>query len=151
MIVEPRGKRMDILFLCRANTGRSQMAEAIFNKLAKGKHAAASAGTKVNDKQHALVEQRPNMEALLQCMDELGLDIRRNIRKEITPEMLAAADKAIIMAEPETVPDYLAESPKSIYWKVLDPKGMNYEGVLIVRKVIEERITLLLQELEAAP
>ncbi len=38
---------MKILFVCKANNGRSQLAEAIFNKLVEGKHQATSAGTKV--------------------------------------------------------------------------------------------------------
>ncbi|MCL5101750.1 MAG: hypothetical protein M1544_00105 [Candidatus Marsarchaeota archaeon] len=35
---------MKVLFVCKANVGRSQMAEAIFNKLAKGMAVATSAG-----------------------------------------------------------------------------------------------------------
>lgn len=35
-----------VLFVCVHNSGRSQMAEAFFNQLAKGKTVAMSAGTR---------------------------------------------------------------------------------------------------------
>ena len=35
---------MKVLFICKANVGRSQMAEAIFDSLAKGKAISKNAG-----------------------------------------------------------------------------------------------------------
>ena len=38
-----------ILFVCVHNAGRSQMAEAFFNRMAKGKAEGFSAGTQIAD------------------------------------------------------------------------------------------------------
>jgi protein-tyrosine-phosphatase len=138
---------MNLLFVCRANTGRSQIAEALFNKYSSGKNHATSAGTLVNNKEHSRVMDRPNIEPLLRSMNDLGIDIAHNLRKEITPEIINAADRIFLMAEPETIPDYLKDSDKVTYWDVPDPKNMEYEEICKIRDVIDAKVKALIEEL----
>lgn len=60
-----------VLFVCGHNSGRSQMAEAFFNKLVEGKAQALSAGTQPADTVNPLVIEamreagKGNLEILL--------------------------------------------------------------------------------------
>ena len=133
---------MKILFICRGNVGRSQMAETIFNKMADGKHTSTSAGTKVFNKEGEsrdgrLLKDTLGAENVILSLAQIGIDASNNSRTQLTPEMLENCDKAIVMAEPETIPDYLRESDKAIYWEVEDPKGMDLEDTSKIRNQIE--------------
>ncbi len=57
---------MKVLFVCVGNSARSQMAEALFNRLAPKNFAAMSAGTQPAEK--------VSSEAV-QVMKEIGIDI----------------------------------------------------------------------------
>ncbi len=77
-----------IVFVCVHNSGRSQMAEAFFNKLAKGKLRAFSAGTQPADKVNSVV---------VDTMREVGIDISEKKPKALTFEMMENADRVITM------------------------------------------------------
>ena len=64
-----------ILFVCVHNAGRSQMAEAFFNQMAKGKAKGFSAGTQPADKVNPVV---------VEAMREVGIDISRRKPKMLT-------------------------------------------------------------------
>ena len=142
---------MTVLFICRANTGRSQIAETFFNKMAPEGWQAISGGTLVNNKEHKRVMDRPKIEPLLRSMKEASFDIGRNIRKEITPEMVRSADRIVVMAEPETIPDFLRGNSNTEYWDVPDPKEVVYEEMNKVRDVIQEKVLGLIRDIGGNP
>lgn len=77
-----------VLFVCVHNAGRSQVAEAFFNQMAKGKATAISAGTRpAAHKDKGVVE----------AMHEVGIDIREQKPKALTLEMMESADRVITM------------------------------------------------------
>ncbi len=117
---------MRVLFVCRANVGRSQMAEVLFNKLT-GLNSK-SAGTKVDVEGQKIVDKGLLVEPVVRFMKKEGIDVSENTRTGLTPEMLENFDKVIVMAEPETIPDYLKNSSKTEFWEIEDPKGMDDEG-----------------------
>jgi arsenate reductase (thioredoxin) len=47
-----------VLFVCVENAGRSQIAEALFERAAEGRHEARSAGTRPADRVHREVVER---------------------------------------------------------------------------------------------
>ena len=100
---------MNILFICKSNFGRSQIAETIFNQISK-KNKATSAGTEKGRVTGHKLKDFPEHSNLFVCMDEIGLDIRENTSKLMTPEIVKNANKIIVMAEKETWPDYLKKS-----------------------------------------
>ena len=139
---------MKIVFVCKANHGRSQLAEALFNNLSKGKHTAISAGTKiiregVNREGQAILD--PNV---ITVMKEVGIDVSENVRNQFTPEMLKEADKVVVMAEPENTPLYLSESEKAIFWNVPDTYNQNVEFVRSVRDKIKILVSDLIAKLK---
>ncbi|MBN2095189.1 MAG: low molecular weight phosphatase family protein [Candidatus Aenigmarchaeota archaeon] len=127
---------MKVLFVCRGNVGRSQMAAELFTKCTGIK--ADSAGTLVEAPGSTLQDLwniSPGVEPIVRFMKEEGCDATKNVRRQITPEMASGYDRIIVMAEMETVPDYLRENKATEFWEVEDPKGMDDEGY---RKVIAD-------------
>lgn len=129
-----------ILFVCVHNSGRSQMAEAFFNKLAGGKARAISAGTQPADEVDPMV---------VEAMREVGIDISGNKPKALTMDMVEKAGRMITMgcgAEAGAVcPAGFVETED---WALDDPKGKSLEEIRKIREEISDRVTKLLSELE---
>lgn len=134
---------MKVLFICRGNVGRSQIAEVIFNSLAGGKHVASSAGTKVGEHDGQRIGDRSSAMEVLLVLDEIGIDARDNTRTQLTEEMLETADIVISMAEVETLPDFIEKYPEVIHWDLVDP----FEQSLEFTRTTREKITALVKDL----
>jgi protein-tyrosine-phosphatase len=132
---------MNVLFVCKGNVGRSQMANAFFNKLSE-KNKSVSAGTVVGEKEGEALH-----EFVIKCMAEEGFDLSKNKRKQLTPEMVKLADRIIVMAEKENLPDYLANSNKITFWKISDAKNMPYEAHIKTRNEIRTLVKRLIKEI----
>lgn len=76
----------NVLFVCPDNSGLSQMAEAFFNRLVKGKGRARSAGV--------LPAERLD-DNVIEIMWEVGIEISRQRPKRLTPGLLKWADRVI--------------------------------------------------------
>ena len=128
-----------ILFVCVHNSGRSQMAEAFFNKLAGGKAQALSAGTQPAGEVNPVV---------VEAMREAGINISGNKPKLLTIDMVKKADRMITMgcgAEAEAVcPASFIETED---WALEDPKGKSLEQVRKIRDEIKERVSKLVKEI----
>jgi len=126
-----------VLFVCVQNSGRSQMAEAFFNRLARGKAQALSAGTQPADKVNPVV---------IEVMREVGINITDNKPKALTMDMVEKADKMITMGcgtEAEAVcPASFIETED---WALEDPKGKTLEQVRKIRDEIKERVNKLVK------
>ena len=70
---------MKVLFLCRQNAGRSQMAQAFFERVAPG-HTALSGGSSPAAAVHPIV---------IDAMREIGFDLSGRVPKKVDPDMLA--------------------------------------------------------------
>ena len=128
-----------ILFVCVHNAGRSQIAEAFFNLLAKGKARGLSAGTQPASKGNPIVAE---------AMKEVGIDVSGNKPKALTMEMIEKADRVITMgcgADAEGLcPASFIETED---WALDDPKGQPLEKVRQIRDEIKSRVTKLLTEI----
>ena len=132
---------MKVLFVCKGNHGRSQIAEAIFNHLSLGKHEAISAGIRVVREDANKEGQKVSAVEIIQVMKEMGIDVSAKIRNQVTPEMVEGADKVVVMAQAETIPDFLKENKKVIYWDVPDPAGQSIEFARGVRDKLKSMIS----------
>ena len=127
-----------ILFVCVGNSGRSQMAQAIFNKLRPDGFRAISAGTKPAREVNLLV---------IQVLREMGIDASNSKPKLVTSEMIAEAERIITMgceASDFCPARYLSKAED---WKIEDPKGKTLDELRPIRDAIYERVRELLQRL----
>lgn len=130
-----------ILFLCRGNVGRSQMAEFIVKKEYGDKYEAFSAGTKLSGPEEELGNLLPALQEVLDVMHEEGIDMSKAIRKQVTEDMVNEADIVIAILEDEVLPDYLIHSPKLMRWYVADPKGKDLTETRRIKDEIKELIS----------
>ena len=125
-----------VLFVCVENACRSQMAEALFNKLANGKAIATSAGTKPS--------KRVDSKAVA-VMQEVGIDISRQKPKLLTADMVKEADKVVTMGCGANVCPVLPVETEE--WQIEDPSEKSIEKFREIREEIKRRVERLITEL----
>ncbi len=111
---------MKVLFVCRGNWYRSQIAEAVYNKITNISDAI-SAGTYVDvpgEPGDKIIDHMP--EEFFATLESHGMDLRNKISKKLTPEMLKGADVAVSMVEEPYVPSFLRADLNVIWWDVKD-------------------------------
>ncbi|HEX2987024.1 MAG TPA: arsenate reductase ArsC [Chloroflexota bacterium] len=127
-----------VLFVCVHNSGRSQMAEAFFNRLTDGRAISGSAGTEPTDGLNPTV---------VEAMGEIGIDLTGARPKLLTQHMLDRADRVITMgcSVEESCPALFL--PQVEDWGLEDPAGKPMEKVRQIRDEIAVRVKGLLAEL----
>jgi protein-tyrosine-phosphatase len=132
---------MKILFICKGNVGRSQIAEALFRKKFGDAHEVVSAGTALSGPEQPIGELMPNIKEVLDVMQEEGMDVSMYVRNQLTEKMIEDADKVVAIVEEDfLLPEYLLDSPKLIRWNVPDPKGKDLEFTREVKNQIKSFI-----------
>lgn len=111
---------MKVLFVCRSNVKRSQAAMGFYNQLVPGQ--GVSAGIIVGTPGEKLKDRFGKI-PIMTVMKEHGVDISENVRTQLTQDVLNDYEKVVVMAQPETIPEWLANSPKVVIWTVRDVKG----------------------------
>jgi len=126
-----------VLFVCVHNSGRSQMAEAFFNRYSAGAALSYSAGTRPASHVDSNV---------VSAMRERGIDISRQVPKVIIPGMIEDADRVVTMGcmADEVCPAMFIPTEE---WQIEDPEGQSIDRVREIRDKIEARVKLLLGEL----
>jgi len=107
---------VNILFMCVANSARSQLAEGLAKKLF-GKHAtvesAGSRPAKVNP-------------FAVRAMKEVGVDLSRHYSKssdDLKPGFVAQLDYVITLCAEEVCPTMVSQKAKKLHWPLPDPAG----------------------------
>jgi arsenate reductase len=132
-----------VLFVCVHNAGRSVMAEAMFNQMARGSVQALSAGTE---------PQGPPHPEVVDAMREIGFDVSDHRGQTLTDEMVASADRVITMGcavDQAACPAILYADVED--WGLPDPKGQPPERVREIRDEIRSRVTALVVAMEEIP
>ncbi len=125
----------EILFVCNRNAGRSLMAELLFNKLARGKGKATSAGTQPASEVNPLV---------VEAMREVGIEIKNRKPQALTPKMLKQADLVVTMG---CTLKELTDLDEKENWDIEDIAGKPVEKVREVRDEIKTQVTGLVARL----
>lgn len=107
---------MNILFMCVANSARSQMAEGLAKKLFGDQAWIESAGSE---------PKRVNPYAI-KVMQEIGIDLSQNYSKSIDqlpPKFIAGLSYIITLCADEVCPLMVAQNAKRLHWPFQDPTG----------------------------
>ncbi len=142
---------MRVLFICYANVGRSQVAQAYFAKLSE--HDSDSAGIAVNERIAAMkfpsrkLKDNPSQRSVEYIRRAFGVDFAEKERQQLTPEMIEKSDLAIVIAEKEKWPDYLKECGKVVFWDIPDAAGMADEFAEDVYRQVRLRVEQLVAEI----
>ncbi len=125
-----------VLFVCRHNTGRSQMAEAYLRAFAGDLVEVASAGTMAAD--------RPDP-GVVAAMAEDGLDISGARPKLLDPTVVERAERIVTMGcDVAGVPRIDDD------WGLPDPKGASPERVREIRNLVRAKAEALAAGLREA-
>ena len=129
----------EVLFVCVHNSGRSQMAAGLLDKLAGGRVTVRSAGSEPADQVNP---------AAVEAMSEAGVDISREFPKPLTDDAVREADVVITMGCGDACPFYPGKRYQD--WELEDPNGKDLETVRRIRDEIEQRVSALIDELVPA-
>ena len=140
---------MKVLFVCRANVGRSQVAQVCFDQLSKHESFSAGMGADV------LAANRPSKKmkdaadprSVEFIKKEFGVDISERDRNQLTPEMIEDVDLAVIIHEKDEWPDYLKEGDKVVFWDIPDTPGIDDDGAHQIRRRVRRRVEELVREI----
>ena len=135
---------MKVLFVCKGNVGRSQLAEGLFNNLTK-KHHAISSGTIAKNKGKLMKNVSIKNVKILK---EVGIDISNKKVKKLNKKMAYSADKIIVFCDRRTWPEFLLKSDKVETWISKDTQYMTYKERRVFRNQTKKKIQKLLKELE---
>jgi len=133
--------RARVLFLCTGNSARSQMAEALTERLSEGRLRAVSAGS----------DPKPLHPSAVRVMRERGIDIASHRSKHLGEFTGRRFDYVVTLCDRvrEVCPEFQG-SPQAIHWSVRDPareRGTDDENLPAFERTaaeLETRIGFLL-------
>jgi arsenate reductase (thioredoxin) len=123
-----------VLFVCTHNAGRSQMAQAFFERYAPADIRAESAGQEPADRIW------PNV---VEAMREIGIDLADRRPKKLDLEMQLHADWAITLGCGGACP-YVPTMVED--WQIPDPAGLTLEETRPIRDLLDTKIRELVEE-----
>ncbi len=129
---------MKILFLCVANSARSQMAEGLAKHILGEKAEIQSAGSQPSGKVN------PNA---IEALKEIGIDISKNYSKfydDLSPKFLAGLEYVITLCADEVCPVLHSQKAKKLHWPIKDPHSI--EDFRQARDLISLKLNELIEE-----
>jgi protein-tyrosine-phosphatase len=126
----------EVLFVCVHNAGRSQMAAGLLTLRSQGRVHVRSAGSDPADQINP---------AVVEAMNEIGVNMSEEFPKPLTDEVVRAADVVITMGCGDACPIYPGKKYED--WDLQDPAGQDLETVRGIRDEIDARVQKLIAEL----
>ena len=125
-----------VVFACLHNAGRSQMAQALFERAADGRHEGRSAGTEPAERVHPEV---------VAAMRELGVDLADRSPRRLGRDDAEWADVVVTMGCGDECP--YVPGKRYVDWELPDPAGRPIGEVRRIRDEIALRVDELVAEL----
>jgi arsenate reductase len=126
----------ELLFVCRHDAGRSQIAAAVAHHLSNGWVGVRSAGSE------PVQQLEP---AVVTAMDELSIDLAQEFPKPLTEEVVRAADVVVTLGCGDACPVYPGRRYED--WTVSDPAGQPLSVVRQIRYELYHRVWGLIDSL----
>lgn len=128
-------KPLGVLFLCVANSARSQMAEGLARSLFGARAVVTSAGS------------RPTVvnPLAIAAMNEIGVDISAARSKAVDLVDPSGVDLVVTLCAEEVCPVFLG-AVERLHWPVPDPAGGGLEDFRAARDAIRQRMIDLATE-----
>ena len=118
-----------VLFVCVENAGRSQIAQALYER--RGGEAR-SAGSRPATELH---------EAVVEALEEVGIDVSGRTPRALEREDVEWADLVVTMGCGDACP--VLPGKEYVDWDLPDPAGLCLEEVRELLAVIEQRVSNL--------
>ena len=119
--------RLNVLFVCIGNQGRSVMAERLY-RVAAPADDARSAGSRPGDVVH---------ENVVESLAEVGIDASDHVPQRLTDDLKDWADVVIAMCD-DACPPVVGKPYEN--WHIPDPIGLPVEQVRPIRDDIDRRV-----------
>jgi arsenate reductase (thioredoxin) len=130
----------EVIFVCVHNAGRSQMAAALLEHHGRGRVRVRSAGSEPADQVNP---------AVVEVMQELGIDVSREVPTKLATEDVAASDVVVTMGCGDACPVFPGKRYED--WELTDPAGRGADDVRPIRDEIDRRVRDLLADLVGSP
>jgi len=127
---------VNVLFVCKENAGRSQLAEHLFNASVGGVHEARSAGTTPREAVHPTV---------IEALRLRGVDASGASTKALTTELTDWADRVVTMGCGDECP---VTGKPTEDWELADVAGASQDEVEEIAVQVAKRLSKLLKELQ---
>lgn len=142
---EPLDISGKVLYVCRANRGRSQVAEALHNHYLPD--TADSAGTQADEVDAEFLGDWEGAAVVINAMRKRNLDISANTSRQIDREQAMRYGKVIIMAELNARPLYLLGFDNAVLWDIPDLKDKDIEEADKIIDDIDKRVRTVVIEM----
>jgi arsenate reductase (thioredoxin) len=116
----------NVLFVCVQNAGRSQMAQAFYER--RGGEARSAGSNPANELHPVVVE----------TMDEVGIDLDGRMPKRLEHEDVEWADLVVTMGCGDACP--VLPGKRYVEWNLPDPAGLCLTDAREIRDAIARRV-----------
>jgi arsenate reductase (thioredoxin) len=125
-----------VVFVCRRNEGRSQLAAALLDHHARGRVDVRAAGTEPTGRLNPVA---------LEALAELGIAVDEPYPEPPSDELIRMADVVVNMCSDVDRPE--VPCARYLDWDLPDPAGRPLAEVRVLRDELDRRIQGLLREL----
>jgi arsenate-mycothiol transferase len=132
-----------VLFVCKKNGGKSQLAAAIARKLSANRLTILSAGTAPGTSlNHEAVD----------ALEEIGASVEGEYPKPLTEEVMRTVDRVVVLGREASVPN--VDGVRVEVWDTDEPAERGIGGMQrmrLIRDDIKTRVEALVAEAAPAP
>ncbi|HEX7526961.1 MAG TPA: hypothetical protein VF327_11675 [Gaiellaceae bacterium] len=115
-----------VLFVCVENAGRSQIAQALYERRGgEGRSAGSEPAGEI-------------LEVVVDVLDEVGIDVSGRTPKALTRADVEWADLVVTMGCGDACP--VIPGKQYVDWNLADPAGLCLEDARELRATIEQRV-----------